>query len=39
MSDDEREGVEEMTEEEKEEAAREESNNIWQCFMQFDHDQ
>ena len=28
-----------MTEEEKEDAEREERNNIWQCFMQFDHDQ
>jgi len=23
---------------EEEEAAREERNQIWQCFMQFDHD-
>lgn len=29
----------EMTEEEREEAQREENNQIWQCFMQYDHEQ
>ena len=38
MSDSDNEPVEEMTEEQKEEAAQEERNQIWQCFMQFDAD-
>ena len=40
MSDEENDMPEqEMTEEEREEAQREENNQIWQCFMQYDHEQ
>ena len=28
-----------LTTEEREQAAAEERNQIWQCFMQFDHEQ
>ena len=37
MADDEAAQVEQTIDEE--EAAREERNQIWQCFMQFDHEQ
>lgn len=39
MSDSENEVVEEMTQEEIEEKEREETNQIWQCFMQYDYEQ
>ena len=38
MSDSEQEQVE-LQEDEKEELEREERNQIWQCFMQFDREQ
>lgn len=39
MSDGEQEFQEEMTQDQKEEAEREETSQIWQCFNQFDHEQ